>query len=590
MELLYLYIEDDGKNIKDCEFNFSPEYRFSYNREEKSITATKNPDFTPNFWKAPNISNITAIIGKNGAGKSNLLEFIIRFYCSSSGLKNKSKRKLVHIYRFNDKLHINRKGIKCYFQVQDCHYAGYPLNDYNNQHHTSLLYYSPHIDRNVLFDLSEVKATDISNGGLLRRYGKDRTDRKTKSFADIERLFIEDTFRQIELFIYSKTSYFKNLNLPYALKIIFEEGAGRLNTENYLYNKLYIDKQLPDLNFIEHIQNRLLYHLFNNKAYIKDLLLDDEMPFEDFIKLTYANKLYFVLLDLYENDNVIFEEYPQQLASSRDHVFYFSIKRENLSFDFKSGLYDYYFQGEVHKIPYTLEYFIVLHSSIRLEWIGVSSGELEYFNLLSRIYCHLDKNIIIVPAEKARISNKSRYKRNIILLLDEPENAFHPEWQRLFLENLIYFLYNSLSDYRFQVLLASHSPIIASDFPKSNIIFLNKNEDGTCRVVDSISRDNTFGANIQTLYRNSFFLDGLPIGEFAKRKINKLFEELEHGDIRSTTLQEIQLVGEPLLRDQLIKFYKQIKDLPPIVDQRIAQLEEEVRILKDRLNDKNRTQ
>lgn len=81
----------------------------------------------------------------------------------------------------------------------------------------------------------------------------------------------------------------------------------------------------------------------------------------------------------------------------------------------------------------------------------------------------------------------------------------------------------------------------------------------------------------------------MPIGEFSKRKINKLFDELEHRDTRSTTWQEIQLIGEPLLRDQLIKLYKQIKDLPPIVDQRITQLEEEVRILKKRLNDKDRT-
>lgn len=589
MELLYLYIEDDGKNIKDCEFNFSPEYHFTYNREEKSITVTKNPDFISNFWEALNISNITAIIGKNGAGKSNLLEFIIRYYSSSSGLKSKSQKNLMHIYRFNNKFYINRNDIKSNFQFQECHYIQYPLNDHNNQHHTSLLYYSPHIDRNVLFDLSHVKAKDISNGGLLRQYGKDRIDRKSKTFADIERLFIEDTFRQIELFIYSKTSYFKNLDLPYALKIVFEEGSNKLNTENYLYKKLYIDKPLRDLSFIEHIQNRLLYHLFNNQTYIEKLSLDNEMFFNDFIKKTYAGKLYFSLLELDAKNSIIFEQYPQQLGSRRDYEFNFLIKREALSFDFKSGLYDYYFQGEVHHIPYTLEHLRVLHSSIRFEWIGVSSGELEYFNLLSRIYCHLDKDVIIVQAKQARISNKSKYRGNIILLLDEPENAFHPEWQRLFLENLIYFLNNSLTDYRFQVLIASHSPIIVSDFPKRNIIFLDKNEDGTCKVVDSIRRDNTFGANIQTLYRNSFFLDGLPIGEFAKRKINKLFDELEHGDTRSTTWKEIQLVGEPLLRDRLMKLYKQVKDLPTIVDQRITQLEEEVRILKKRLNDKDRT-
>jgi len=49
MELIYLYIEDDGKNIKDCEFNFSPEYRISYNRKERFITVEKNDNYLPNF-------------------------------------------------------------------------------------------------------------------------------------------------------------------------------------------------------------------------------------------------------------------------------------------------------------------------------------------------------------------------------------------------------------------------------------------------------------------------------------------------------------------------------------------------------------
>lgn len=75
MELIYLYIEDDGRNIKDCEFNFSPEYRFHYNKKNNELTGEKL-DFVENFWEAVNISNITAVIGKNGAGKSNFLHLI----------------------------------------------------------------------------------------------------------------------------------------------------------------------------------------------------------------------------------------------------------------------------------------------------------------------------------------------------------------------------------------------------------------------------------------------------------------------------------------------------------------------------------
>ena len=589
MELLYLYVEDDTKNIKECEFNFSPEFHFSYDRDKKFVTVNKRDGYIPNFWDADNISNITAIIGKNGSGKSNLLEFIIRYYSSAFGLNNKSKRNLLHIYRFKGQVYINRADISSNYTLFKAHYIQYPLNNHNNANDTAIIYYTPHYGKNVLFDINHNGAKDVSNGGLLRQYGQDRItahDAITNSFTDIERLSIEDTLRQIELFIYSKTIYFEGTNLPFALNIIFREGAKRLETYNILYNKLFIDKPLSELTVIEHIKNRLLFHYFRSDEYIKTLPISGDMSFDDFIKLTSGAKFYFELVKLDKKRNLIFEKYPKRMGMRSDYILILGIKREYLSFDFLSGLYKLYFWGNMFETPKTLEHARILYSNITFEWPGLSSGELEYFNLLARIYCAL-QNVIIERTEKRKIPQKPEKIKNIILLLDEPENSFHPEWQRLLLDNLIHFLKNALSFYSFQIILTSHSPILASDFPKSNIIFLDKDANGNCEVISSISRDNTFGANIHTLYKNSFFLNGLPIGEFAKKKINKLFEELERGVDRPTILQEIQLIGEPLLKDQLMKLYKQHKDLPENIDKRIAQLEEEVKVLKSKLNDKN---
>lgn len=38
MELLYFYIFDDKRNKKGCEFNFSPDYKFSFNSITKNLT------------------------------------------------------------------------------------------------------------------------------------------------------------------------------------------------------------------------------------------------------------------------------------------------------------------------------------------------------------------------------------------------------------------------------------------------------------------------------------------------------------------------------------------------------------------------
>ena len=585
MELIYLYIDDDGKNIKDCEFNFSPEYRISYNRKQRFITIEKNDCYLPYFWEVSNISNITAIIGKNGAGKSNLLEFIFRYYTS----RDVPARNLIHIYRLNGELYINGPDIPCNIPLREIHYTSYPLNDFNKAVNTKLIYYSPHYEKNVLYDLGQgITSIDVSTGGLLRKYGKDRLGTKSQTHSDIDRLIIEDTFRQIDLFVFSNAAYFESINLPYALNITFKEGANRLNTDSELYNKLFIDKPLSVLSFPEHVANRFLYFLFKNKEYISTLRLENEnATFDEFIKETYANKLYFELIRLYESNSIIFKEYPQRMGSRRDYLLTFGIKRENISFDLYVGLYHYYFKGEAFA---DFKYFnmrSVLYNDIILSWTGLSAGELEYLNFLSRIYSSINE-VIVNHGSKRKIPKKPDKINNIILLLDEPESSFHPEWQRLFLDNLLHFLNNVLPYYIFQIILASHSPILVSDFPKENIIFLDKDQNGVCKVADSICKDNTFGANIHTLYRNSFFIDGLPIGEFAKKRINKLFEELASTQpIRPSILKEIQMIGEPIFRDQLMKLYKQREGLPEDVNRRISELEKEIKILKEKLNDKN---
>lgn len=590
MELIYLYIGDDGKNIKDCEFNFSPEYRISYDLKEHFINVRKNEAYLPNFWEADNISNITAIIGKNGAGKSNLLEFIFRYYTSSSGLRDIPKIDLIHIYRLNGHLHINREDIKSNHHFIKKHFIQYPLNNFRNDVNTKFLYYSAHYEKNILFELGGgITSEDISTGGLLRKYGEDRKVMKFQetTSSDIERLMIDDTFRQIDLITSSNAMYFKGISLPKNLNITFKKGAKKLEIDNPIYEKLFIDKPLYEMDFIEHFTNRFLYAYFSDAKNISDLEIElEDITAIELIRKSYAGNLYTELIRLNETGRVLFTNYTDSMGLRSDHSLTFGVRTEDISFDLRLGLFYYYFKGNVFSSPRSLNHRGLAASDLTISWHGLSAGELEYLNLLSRIYACVN-NVIIDHEKKLHVQIKPQTYNNIILLLDEPENSFHPEWQRLFLSNLLHFLNKTTPHHTFQIIIASHSPIIISDFPKENIIFLDKNErDGTCKVIESIGRENTFGANIHTLYRNSFFIDGLPIGEFARQKINKLFDELENVKvIRPSIFNEIKMIGEPIVRDQLMKLYKQRVGLPEEVNRRIAELEKEINILKRRLND-----
>ena len=70
------------------------------------------------------------------------------------------------------------------------------------------------------------------------------------------------------------------------------------------------------------------------------------------------------------------------------------------------------------------------------------------------------------------------------------------------------------------------------------------------------------------------------MGEFAEKKINKMFERLHKGDCSTELLEEIKLVSEPLLKTQLYKLFGLNKSINSIqykrLEERIEQLEEKL--------------
>ena len=89
MELVYVWIKKYGTVLKDIEVNFGSEFIFEYNKNNKTLCINKNQYYIKNFFNKEgntNISNITGIIGKNGSGKSNLIN-CIRGYMADGGIK-----------------------------------------------------------------------------------------------------------------------------------------------------------------------------------------------------------------------------------------------------------------------------------------------------------------------------------------------------------------------------------------------------------------------------------------------------------------------------------------------------------------------
>lgn len=142
----------------------------------------------------------------------------------------------------------------------------------------------------------------------------------------------------------------------------------------------------------------------------------------------------------------------------------------------------------------------------------------------------------------------------------------HPEWQRRIVRDLLSLLRRQFKGHYFQIVLTSHSPIVLSDIPVENCIFLKKKSNGT--VCQEERNTQTFGANIYTLYKDAFFLsdDKLAMGEFAQSKINQWIEKIETGELSEEKAYKIiGLIGEPLVRRNVEKMVRrQYKKLEPV--------------------------
>lgn len=99
MELLYIWIKD-WKNIKEQGFNLSSEWHFHY--ESGNLNITRRKDYIPHFF-GTSISNVTIIVGENGSGKSNLVEFIGT--CFKMGTES-WKDQFIYVYKANNEFHV----------------------------------------------------------------------------------------------------------------------------------------------------------------------------------------------------------------------------------------------------------------------------------------------------------------------------------------------------------------------------------------------------------------------------------------------------------------------------------------------------
>jgi len=196
MELVYLWV-DNYKNIYEQGFVFSPYFEFEF-EDYELITCEKKKKKCKDFF-GKNIS-ITAIVGKNGTGKSALLKaFLERFIdASQSETSNESQ-----LFYFDKKiLELSKKNNKDIFVV----YWDYSITDESFQNidiEDSNDFYQFDTERAYLLQPAKIDLSDESNIDI-------KSDIQNLAFNMIQNnfLFVKDFFMPTHILI--KTG--ENLN------------------------------------------------------------------------------------------------------------------------------------------------------------------------------------------------------------------------------------------------------------------------------------------------------------------------------------------------------------------------------------------
>jgi predicted ATP-binding protein involved in virulence len=183
----------------------------------------------------------------------------------------------------------------------------------------------------------------------------------------------------------------------------------------------------------------------------------------------------------------------------------------------------------------------------------LSSGQTHLLTFFSRFFW---------AKYKIEESEKADYGINgdtIVIFIDEGEVALHPEWQRRYFSRVTSYLSELFHDRNIQLLITTHSPFVLSDIPKENVLFLERDGEGYCKV-SPLVHEETFGGNIYNLLSDSFFMDNT-LGKFAEDKIRWAMKSLSPDtEIIQETKEEIRYIidriGEPIMKEQLEHMFK----------------------------------
>ena len=270
MELLALYIDNHFLLQKPEYFNFGGTFIFDFKLidDKLNIEKKENPKYIKNFF-GDNISNISAIVGNNGVGKSSLLRVLNR----------ESEHNIISVFFDGEDIIIKD-------QSNIAFKTNFEFKIYGNNHELYPLYYSTHIDYNLKSISSVISQSNLIKDSLEDYYYD--TILRQVFFLNGKGQFLQKNYKDIPFYenliinvnkvnksIFLNSEFYKNATI----------GKSITKQLEMLWNHYAISSEASihgNFNFINNFEVFILSLLVSDDTYMET---KDNGTFSDFEKV-----------------------------------------------------------------------------------------------------------------------------------------------------------------------------------------------------------------------------------------------------------------------------------------------------------------
>ncbi|AZA93618.1 Predicted ATP-binding protein involved in virulence [Chryseobacterium nakagawai] len=598
---------DFFKNLEENKiYAFTSDYSFPNDNFDEVVIASKSVLELYSFIsRNKKISvNINAIVGNNGSGKSSLVELLFwanyNIGCVAKLLRNGKTNNLLDPYKFIDleilysiddenliriefkdgrvfknklflkeNTYISKKDdlqvrttedLRDYFYSIVINYSHYALN--SNEIGDWII---PLFHKNDGYQ-TPIVLNPMRTGGIIDINDENKLLKRRllgNLLEEIEDQNIEESLRNIG-----------NNKIVTSIKV-------KYSSKDYLYEtksfkiKNQVIKAIEDNFRFKIKQEHLDGNFFTNICinYIIEKLLKMSSKYRPYYKYKDGDSLKYIDSYIkrikYGNSHIVFKVKGAILYLKYYELIFgnkYSLSKQDLIIDIedlskkitkiREKESDYFINTFTMVPPSFFETEIILSDGSLFS--SLSSGEKQRIHSNSSIIYHII-NLNSVKDEDDKDKYDSYPYINIIL--DEIELYYHPDWQRNYVKDLLGSIrkipHNSIKNIKgINITFLTHSPFILSDISNANVLKL---KNGSPQPFNN--KEETFGANINDILANEFFLRNGFMGEFVKTKINSLIDYInENKNINNEWSEEnakefIELIGEPLIRIELREMF-----------------------------------